>query len=109
MKFLVDNQLPAALSQFLTKRGFDCTHVLEVGLAEASDADICRYAVAEGRVIISKDQDFLYLASRPETQVKVIWVRLGNCRTQFLLAAFERLWSTIESCLEAGDTVVEVR
>ncbi len=44
MKFLVDNQLPTALSQYLCNRGFDCQHVLEVGLVDALDSDICRYA-----------------------------------------------------------------
>ncbi len=87
MKFLVDNQLPMALAQYLRTRGFDCQHVLEIGLAEASDADICRYATGDERVIISKDQDFLYLANRPETKIKLIWVRLGNCRTSALLEA----------------------
>ncbi|HET9281786.1 MAG TPA: DUF5615 family PIN-like protein [Candidatus Angelobacter sp.] len=87
MKFLVDNQLPMALAQYLRTRGFDCQHVLEIGLAEASDADICRYATGDERVIISKDQDFLYLTNRPETKIKLIWVRLGNCRTSALLEA----------------------
>lgn len=76
-----------ALAQYLRTRGFDCQHVLEIGLAEASDADICRYATGDERVIISKDQDFLYLANRPETKIKLIWVRLGNCRTSALLEA----------------------
>ena len=70
---------------------------------------ICRYAASEERVIIRKDQDFLYLASQPETEIKLIWVRLGNCRTTALLEAFERFWSTIESCLKAGDRIVEIR
>jgi len=87
VKFLVDNQLPMALAQYLRTRGFDCQHVLEIGLAEASDADICRYATGDERVIISKDQDFLYLTNRPETKIKLIWVRLGNCRTSALLEA----------------------
>ncbi len=34
MKFLVDNQLPTALAQYLRERGFDCQHVLEAGLGE---------------------------------------------------------------------------
>jgi predicted nuclease of predicted toxin-antitoxin system len=101
VKFLVDNQLPAALAQYLRKRGFDCQHVLDIGLAEASAADICRHAVGDERVIISKDQDFLYLANQPETDIKLIWVRLGNCRTSALLEAFERFWPMSESCLKS--------
>ena len=57
MKFLVDNQLPAALAEHLRTRGVDCQHVLHIGLAEATDVQICRYAMEQERVIISKDED----------------------------------------------------
>ena len=71
MKFLVDNQLPAALARHLQTWGFDCRHVLDVELGQASDVDICRYASTEDRIIISKDEDFLYLASRPKSTIRL--------------------------------------
>ena len=40
MRFLVDNQLPVALAVYLREKGLDCEHVLELGLAEASDAEL---------------------------------------------------------------------
>lgn len=109
MKFIVDNQLPVALAQYLRRRGFDCEHVLEAGLGSARDSDICRHAEAYERVIISKDEDFFYLAKKRDAKIKFIWVRLGNCRTSALLAAFERSWPRIESCLKFGDQVIEIR
>jgi len=109
VKFLVDNQLPTVLAQSLRKSGFDCQHVLDVGLEDALDSEICRYAELQGRVIISKDEDFFYLAKQREAKITVIWVRLGNCRTAALLAAFERSWPRIESCLQAGDRIIEIR
>ena len=109
MKFLVDNQLPPALSQYLRKRGFDSEHVLDVGLATALDIEICRYAEAQERIIVSKDDDFLYLASRPHAKIRLLWVQLGNCRTAALIAAFERHWPLIESALRAGDRIIEIR
>ena len=59
MKFLVDNQLPVALARFLGTRGVDCTHVLDVGLAQATDAVICHYAAEHATALITKDEDFL--------------------------------------------------
>jgi predicted nuclease of predicted toxin-antitoxin system len=109
VNFLVDNQLPLALAQHLRTGGLDCQHVLDIGLAEASDAEICRYAESQGRVIISKDEDFLHLASRPDAKFKIVWVRLGNCRTSALISAFDQFWPTLQSCLEAGDRIVELR
>ncbi len=46
MKFLVDNQLPGALAVYLRKKGTDSEHVLDAGLGEATDAELCRYATA---------------------------------------------------------------
>jgi predicted nuclease of predicted toxin-antitoxin system len=109
VKFIVDNQLPAALAQYLRQRGFDCQHVLEAGLGDALDSDICRHAELQGRIVISKDEDFFYFAKQREARIQVIWVRLGNCRTSALLSAFERSWARIESCLKAGDRIIEIR
>ncbi len=109
MKFLVDNQLPLALSQFLASRGCDCQHVTDAGLAAASDAEIWRCAHETERIVISKDEDFLYLASRAETKARFIWVRFGNCRTSALLEAMERLWPRVEASLRAGDRIIELR
>ena len=109
MRFLVDNQLPAALARFLTARGLDCQHVTDLGLAQSSDIEIWRYVAAQQMILISKDEDFLHLAEGPGASVQLVWVRLGNCRRQALLAAFESLWPRIQACLETGDRVVEVR
>lgn len=109
MKFLIDNQLPTALAEYLQQRGYDCRHVLEVDLARASDAEVCRYANDQERIIVSKDEDFLYFATKPESKIRLLWVRLGNCRTSALLNAFDRSWPTIESCLAAGDRIIEIR
>jgi predicted nuclease of predicted toxin-antitoxin system len=109
VKFLIDNQLPDALAKYLRQRGHDCQHVLEVGLNDAFDTDICQFADAEERIIVSKDEDFVFFAKRPNSRVRLIWVRLGNCRTSALLAAFERSLQDIESCLNSGDRIVEIR
>jgi predicted nuclease of predicted toxin-antitoxin system len=109
VKFLVDNQLPEALSRFLTSLGCDCVHVMEIGFGEAPDVDIWRYACESGRIVVTKDEDFLHFANREPKTGGVIWVRLGNCRTANLLAKFERLWPRIQASLEAGHRVIEIR
>ena len=58
MKFLVDAQLPPALAQWLREAGYDAQAVREVGLREADDSGIWRHAQAQGRVIVTKDENF---------------------------------------------------
>ena len=110
MKLLVDNQLPVALARHLTSLGHECEHVEAVNLDAASDAEIWQYASQRGSVVVvSKDEDFLYLASRAESAARLLWVRLGNCRTSALIEAFDRLWPRIEQALVSGERVVEIR
>jgi predicted nuclease of predicted toxin-antitoxin system len=101
--------LPSALAAYLRKKGLDCEHVLDAGLAEASDTELCNYASANQRIIISKDQDFLYLASRLKASFQFLWVRLGNCRTKALIEAFERVWPALEVAVNEGERVIEIR
>ena len=72
MTFLVDNQLPAALARFLVSRGVECQHVLDVGLAGATDAEIWAHASRNDCVGFNKDADFLYLANAPGAKARFL-------------------------------------
>jgi predicted nuclease of predicted toxin-antitoxin system len=109
VKFLVDNQLPGALSKFLVSLGHDCQHVLDVDLEKASDAEIWRYAGKRELIVISKDEDFLFLAGGAETKARFLWVRFGNCRTSALLSRLQLVWPRVEGSFTAGERVVELR
>ncbi len=109
MNFLVDNQLPEALCRFLNDRGHESVHVLGLNLDEASDAQIWHYAASGTWIVVSKDEDFLHLANQPGDAGKLLWVRIGNCRKQTLLQAFDRQLSQIVQAFDAGVRVVEIR
>lgn len=109
MRFLVDNQLPAALARWLTERGLDASHVRDLGLDEASDEQIWEYAITHALVLISKDEDSLHLAARPGPVAPLVWVRLGNCRKEVLLATFGALLVELLTALTEGRRVVELR
>ncbi len=108
MKFLIDNQLPVALSKYLIRTGFDSVHVLELGMAEASDFEICEYAWREDRVIVTKDEDFGVLVTMGRCAAPVIWVRLGNCRSETLLEIFSQSMDAIMERLRSGDRLIEL-
>ena len=106
MKFVVDHQLPAALARWLSARGEDAVHVLDLALDSSPDADIWSRAGAEDRSVVSKDEDFFHLANRADDGGRLLWVRLGNCRTAALLARFESVWPGIEQSSAAGHRIV---
>lgn len=108
MKFIIDNQLPVALAAFIRSKGIEAKHVFELGLDKASDREIWELAKKDQCILISKDEDFFHLIKQ-QPNAQLVWVRIGNCRTHVLLAAFEKLWSTLEDGLKAGEHVIEVR
>jgi predicted nuclease of predicted toxin-antitoxin system len=109
VKFLVDHQLPPALAEFLHALGHESQHVREVGLKSDDDLTIWKFAVANDFVLVSKDQDFFDLASRPNEKGRLIWLRLGNCRNQPLLQVFEKFLPQILQSFDEGGNIVEIR
>ena len=109
MKVLVDQQLPPSLKAFFEGRGIDAVHVSDVGLETQKDRTIWEYAKSNGLEIVSKDEDFLYLAYQDQSGPRLIWVRLGNCSSAALMETFERLWPQIEAWGASGERVVEIR
>jgi predicted nuclease of predicted toxin-antitoxin system len=109
VRFLVDHQLPPALAGFFREREHESQCLVEIGMASSSDLEVYEYAAAHGCIIVTKDEDFLYLSRRYASGAGLLWVRLGNCRTEVLLAAFDQQWPEILRCFEVGDRVVEIR
>ena len=56
MKFVVDAQLPLALARLLREAGCDAFAVREIGLREASDAEIWRYGWMPRQVVSADDR-----------------------------------------------------
>jgi predicted nuclease of predicted toxin-antitoxin system len=109
LKFLVDNQLPPALARFIAAElQAETAHVSDLSLRDSSDADIWQYATANDLVVISKDENFASMCLQKPT-AKLIWVRIGNCRREYLLDLFRELWPRIVVRLEAGDRMIEIR
>jgi predicted nuclease of predicted toxin-antitoxin system len=109
VKFLVDNQLPKELARWLVSQGQDAEHVLDRGQGQADDRQLWSDALAEDRIMISKDEDFFILAMRVDDFGKLLWLRVGNCRTAALIAAFEKSLPAIIEAFEGGQRIVEIR
>ena len=108
MRFLVDNQLPPSLARWLRDRGHDAEHVFESGLHLLDDRALWARALGDARIVVSKDEDFLYLSTQPNDGGRFLWVRLGNSRNDALLAAFAASFDTIIAAFDSGQAVVEL-
>jgi predicted nuclease of predicted toxin-antitoxin system len=106
VKFLIDAQLPARLAQVLSRAGHDALHTIELPDGNrTSDRRIAEVADDDGRVVVTKDQDFreghlLALAPR-----KLLVVTTGNVTNDTLLSLFEMHLVAIVSALEEADYV----
>jgi predicted nuclease of predicted toxin-antitoxin system len=84
VKFIVDAQLPPALVQLLRESGCEAVAVREIGLRDATDAKIWRYAVHVQAVIVTKDKDFAERCLYSRDQLVIVCLRIGNTSNQAL-------------------------
>jgi predicted nuclease of predicted toxin-antitoxin system len=63
IRFHLDEHVDPAIATALRRAGIDVTTTNEAGLRTQDDLAHLSFARAEGRVIVTRDQDFLRLAS----------------------------------------------
>jgi predicted nuclease of predicted toxin-antitoxin system len=109
VKFLVDTNLPAAVSAWLVANGCDAQHTSEIGLEQADDRVIWRHARAAGLCVITKDEDFVLMQAVDPAGPSVVWVRIGNAVKRIMIQRMAIAWPRVIAKLEQGERVVEVR
>ena len=79
MKLLFDENRSPKLVARLAAECPDSVHVSRVGLDQADDATVWKFAGENGLTIVTKDADFSEISLRLGAPPKVIWLRCGNC------------------------------
>ena len=69
----------------------------DLGLASADDEAVWARAAADGYAIVTKDDDFRQRSFLRGAPPKVIWVRLGNCRTADVEALLRARHADVEA------------
>ena len=103
MKILFDANLSPALVTGLRAAYPGSTHVRDVNLRSAPDAQIWEYAKTHGFAIASKDTDFRERSFVEGFPPKVIWLDVGNAGTAQIVALLEREQPRIETFAGATD------
>lgn len=107
MRFLIDAQLPPALCRWFEERGFEAEHVRARLDGQTPDAEIAAFAVAEGFVLVTKDDDFAL--RHPPREYQLVWLRCGNITNRALRAWLLERWAALLAKLDAGEALIEVR
>jgi predicted nuclease of predicted toxin-antitoxin system len=106
MKLLLDQGTPRTMVELLRQAGHDAVHTGEIGMAEASDVEILRRAVAEQRVVVTLDADFhALLALSQANRPSVVRVRIEGLRAREFVALLQMVIVQCQRDLETGAVV----
>ena len=106
MKFLVDAQLPIRLAYVLSDLGHDAKHTLQLPEANRTqDVSVTQTADAEGRIVVSKDNDFPEAHQARGAPKRVLHISIGNCVNSVLLAAVRNNFEEIVQAFNDADYV----
>lgn len=86
MKLLFDENLSPKLARLLANSYPGSVHIRDCELTGHSDEEIWEYARKQGFTIVSKDFDFYQRCAFYGHPPKLIWLRLGNCTRDDLMA-----------------------
>ncbi len=107
LKFYTDKHIPKAAVKQLRARGIDIVRCEEVGLGDAKDADHLEYAASQGRVMITRDQDFARLNKKWMLEEKhhagiLLFLKQvqGNAATGIIVSAVLLYHETTEDSLD---------
>ena len=108
MRFLVDAQLPRRLIYLLREGGHDALHTLDLPLQNRTpDEVVNEISLAEERVVVTKDADFVNTHLLQGKPYKLLLVSTGNTGNDELLRRFEQNLGKIVEAFQAH-TFVEL-
>ncbi|MCL2435724.1 MAG: DUF5615 family PIN-like protein [Lentimicrobiaceae bacterium] len=82
----------------------DCYHVDDVGLSiPAKDTEIWDYAKKRNMLIVTNDEDFLYLSTLKDFPPKVLLLRTGNQSRKFIEETLINMKKQIQIFMESSE------
>ncbi|MDB6020286.1 MAG: hypothetical protein JWQ04_143 [Pedosphaera sp.] len=100
MKFVVDAQLPRRLALEMAALGHDVIHTLDLPLGNRTpDAEISALAAREGRVVMTKDSDFVTTFLLRGVPPKLLLISTGNISNAKLSQLISANLTALENAL----------
>ncbi len=106
MKFIIDEQLPLLLCDWVRAKGHDVVHILTLGgAASVSDSNINTLSMTEKRVVITKDEDFFNSYVFQKQPYKLIYITTGNIKNRDLLNIFREKFDKLLALISEHDVI----
>ena len=106
IQFIVDAQLPKRLSDFLKLKGFNSIHTLElINKNKTTDKKITAISIAENRILITKDLDFLESYILQNKPSKLILIKTGNISNNDLMKLISDNLDTIIKMIKRSNLI----
>lgn len=91
----------------MRRAGFEAAHVVEFGMATATDGAIWNEAISRSAILVTKDRDFSLLRAAKRQGPIVLWVRVGNIDNRALVRQFLSAMPQIVEAVARGEAVIE--
>ncbi len=106
MKFLIDAQLPETLSDLICTLGHESIHTLQLEKKNnTTDSEIIDVCIYEGRILVTKDNDFKFSYTMLKMPPKLILVTTGNIGNIELMKIFSENFDSIVEHISKYDFV----
>jgi predicted nuclease of predicted toxin-antitoxin system len=99
IRFHLDESVQVALATALRQRGIDVTTAADAGLVSASDEEQLRFALANDRVVVSYDSDFLHLHQAGSPHAGIVYCVPGRHEVGYLV----RILCLLHDCLSSEE------
>ena len=110
MTIWLDAQLSPEIANWVRQQlGVDAVAVRDIGLRDATDREIFWAARESSAVVMTKDSDFVQLATTYGTPPQVLWLTCGNTSNARLRVILSKTLYDALGLLTAGEKIVEIR
>jgi predicted nuclease of predicted toxin-antitoxin system len=95
LKFHLDENISNAVAKGLIRRGIDVTTTAKENLIGASDQEQLAFALSQGRVLVTQDDDFLRLHQFGKLHAGIVYCRKSSRSTGEIIQALGLLWECV--------------
>src|SRR5262245_16523887 len=96
IRFHLDEHVPLAVAEGLRRRGIDVTTAADAGLLGAEDVEHLAFALSQGRVVFTSDEDYLALNDQGVEHAGIAYCHQQRRSIGDIIRALQLIWDILE-------------